>query len=135
MSFDKKPYESKMQKTIEVLESEFATIRVGRASARVLDKITVSYYGSPTGIDGVATVKTPDARTLLIQPWETSMLKEIEKAIAASDLGITPQNDGKAIRLNTGDIVTIKKSTLETKLVRLKNRSFYDVINTKFKEA
>ena len=100
MSFDTKNYESKMKKTVEVLESEFGTIRVGRASAKVLDKITVPYYGTPTSLDGVATIKTPDAKTLIIQPWETSILKEIEKAIAASDLGITPQNDGKMIRLN-----------------------------------
>ena len=119
MSFDKKPYESKMQKTIEVLESEFATIRVGRASARVLDKITVSYYGSPTGIDGVATVKTPDARTLLIQPWETSMLKEIEKAIAASDLGITPQNDGKAIRLNFPPLTEERRKEFTKKTAKM----------------
>ncbi len=99
MKFDNKPYETKMKKTVEVLESEFGTIRVGRASAKVLDKITIPYYGVPTAIDGVASVKSPDARTLLIQPWETNMLKEIEKAIAASDLGILPQNDGKVIRL------------------------------------
>lgn len=99
MKFDNRPYETKMQKTVEVLESDFATIRVGRASARVLDKITVPYYGTPTAIEAVATVKSPDPRTLVIQPWETSMLKEIEKAILASDLGIAPQNDGKVIRL------------------------------------
>lgn len=70
-----------------------------RASARVLDKITVPYYGTPTAVDGVATVKAIDARTLAITPWETNMLKELEKAIQASDIGITPQNDGKCLRL------------------------------------
>ena len=70
-----------------------------RASARVLDKITVPYYGTPTAVDGVATVKAVDARTLAITPWETNMLKELEKAIQASDIGITPQNDGKCLRL------------------------------------
>ena len=88
-----------MKKTIAVLEEEFACIRIGRASARVLDKITVPYYGTPTAVDGVATVKAVDARTLAITPWETNMLKELEKAIQASDIGITPQNDGKCLRL------------------------------------
>ena len=97
--FEIRPFEEKMKKSISVLEEDFGTIRVGRASAKVLDKITVSYYGSPTGLDGVATIKTADARTLVITPWETSMLKEIEKALLASDVGITPTNDGKCIRL------------------------------------
>ena len=97
--FNMKPFEEKMKKSISVLEEDFATIRVGRASAKVLDKITVSYYGSPTSIDGVATIKASDARTLVITPWEANMVKEIEKAILASDLGINPQNDGKVIRL------------------------------------
>jgi len=100
MKFDTKTYEDRMKKTVEMLESEFATIRVGRASPKVLDKITVPYYGVPTPIDGVATVKVADARTLLIQPWDASLLKELEKAIAASDVGIMPQNDGKMLRLN-----------------------------------
>ena len=97
--FEMKPFEEKMKKSISVLEEDFGTIRVGRASAKVLDKVTVSYYGSPTGIEGVATVKATDARTLVITPWEASMLKEIEKAILASDIGITPTNDGKCVRL------------------------------------
>lgn len=119
MSFDNKPYEAKMKKTVEVLESEFGTIRVGRASAKVLDKITVPYYGTPTGIDGVATIKTPDARTLLIQPWESSILKEIEKAIAASDLGITPQNDGKAIRLNFPPLTEERRKEFTKKTAKM----------------
>ena len=99
MKLDTKAFEDKMKKTISVLEEEFACIRIGRASARVLDKITVPYYGTPTAVDGVATVKAIDARTLAITPWETNMLKELEKAIQASDIGITPQNDGKCLRL------------------------------------
>mgnify|MGYP002578823534 CR=1 FL=1 len=99
MKLDTKVFEDKMKKTIAVLEEEFACIRIGRASARVLDKITVPYYGTPTAVDGVATVKAIDARTLAITPWETNMLKELEKAIQASDIGITPQNDGKCLRL------------------------------------
>jgi len=97
--FEIKPFEEKMKKSISVLEEDFATIRVGRASAKVLDKITVPYYGTPTNLEGVATVKASDARTLVITPWEASMVKEIEKAILASDVGITPTNDGKCIRL------------------------------------
>ena len=99
MKLDTKAFEDKMKKTIAVLEEEFACIRIVRASARVLDKITVPYYGTPTAVDGVATVKAIDARTLAITPWETNMLKELEKAIQASDIGITPQNDGKCLRL------------------------------------
>ena len=99
MKLDTKAFEDKMKKTIAVLEEDFACIRIGRASARVLDKITVPYYGTPTAVDGVATVKAIDARTLAITPWETNMLKELEKAIQASDIGITPQNDGKCLRL------------------------------------
>ena len=99
MNFDIAPFGEKMKKTIFVLSEELGGIRVGRASARVLDKVKVSYYGTPTSLDGVATIKTPDARTLLIAPWETSLLKEIEKAILAADIGIIPQNDGKQIRL------------------------------------
>ena len=99
MKLETKAFEEKMKKTIAVLEEEFACIRVGRASARVLDQITVPYYGTPTAVDGVATVKTVDARTLVITPWETNVLKELEKAIQASDIGITPQNDGKCLRL------------------------------------
>ena len=92
-------FDAKMQKTIEVVMGDFASVRAGRANAAVLDKITVPYYGTPTAVDGVATVKTVDARTLVITPWETNVLKELEKAIQASDIGITPQNDGKCLRL------------------------------------
>ena len=92
-------FEKKMQKTCEALESQFATIRAGRANAAVLDQITVDYYGSPTPINQVASIATPDARSLLIQPWDASILKGIEKAILTSDLGIHPQNDGRMIRL------------------------------------
>ena len=92
-------FENKMKKTCDALESQFATIRAGRANAAVLDQITVDYYGSPTPINQVASIATPDARSLLIQPWDASILKGIEKAIMTSDLGIHPQNDGRLIRL------------------------------------
>ncbi|WP_458861994.1 ribosome recycling factor [Acidaminobacterium chupaoyuni] len=93
-------YESKMKKTLEVLEHQFGTIRAGRASATVLDQIVVDYYGVPTPVQQIGTISSPDPRTLLIQPWEGNMLKAIEKAIQSSELGINPQNDGKAIRLS-----------------------------------
>ncbi len=96
---DYNEFEHKMQKTVEHLEQQFATVRAGRANAGVLDQIQVVYYGSPTPIQQVASVSVPDPRTLMIQPWDSSVLREIEKAILSSDLGINPQNDGKVIRL------------------------------------
>ena len=96
---DTKPYETRMKKTIAVLEEEFGTIRVGRANPSVLSRITVSYYGSDVPLSQVGNITVPEARLLQISPWETNMLKEIEKAIQASDIGINPSNDGKVIRL------------------------------------
>lgn len=95
-----KAAEDKMQKSIDSLQNNFASIRAGRATPAVLDKITVDYYGVPTPIQQMAAVSVAEARVLMIQPWDASTLKEIEKAILASDLGITPNNDGKAIRLS-----------------------------------
>lgn len=92
-------FEEKMQKSIASLQSELGTIRAGRANPHVLDKIKVDYYGTPSDIQQVANVNVPEARMITIQPWETKMIKEIEKAILCSDLGITPSNDGKLIRL------------------------------------
>ena len=92
-------YDSKMTKTINNLDGELATIRAGRANPHVHDKLTVDYYGSPTPIQQVANVSVPEARMIQIQPWEKSMLKEIEKAILMSDLGINPTNDGSTVRL------------------------------------
>ena len=91
--------EAKMQKTLDNLDREFNSIRAGRANPHVLDKLKVDYYGSPTPIQQVGNVQVPDARTIVIQPWETSMLKVIERAIQSSDIGINPTNDGKVIRL------------------------------------
>ena len=96
---DYKDFENKMKKTCDALTAQLATLRAGRANASVLDQIQVDYYGSPTPIQQVASIATPDPRTLLIQPWDGSVLKGIEKAILASDLGINPQNDGRQIRL------------------------------------
>ena len=99
MSVDFNEFSRRMDKALEHLNDEFGAVRAGRANAKVLDRITVEYYGSETPLNGVATISTPDARTLVVQPWDTSLLKEIQKAIQASDLGINPQNDGKVIRL------------------------------------
>ena len=94
-----KEFEDKMNKTVDVVTSDFASVRAGRANAGVLDKITVDYYGTPTPINQVGTISSPDPRSLMIQPWDKSLLKAIEKAIQSSDLGINPQNDGQVIRL------------------------------------
>ncbi len=92
-------YNEKMEKTIRILESDYASIRAGRANPAVLDKITVDYYGTPTPIQSLAAVSVSEARILVIQPWDKSTLKAIEKAIQVSDLGINPANDGIVIRI------------------------------------
>lgn len=92
-------FDAKMKKTIDVVMSDFASVRAGRANAAVLDKITVDYYGAPTPLNQVAAISSPDPRSLMIQPWDGTLLKAIEKAIQCSDLGINPQNDGRVIRL------------------------------------
>ncbi len=99
MSPETKVYDAKMQKTIEVVKANFASVRAGRANAGVLDRIFVEYYGTPTPLNQVAAISSPDPRTLMIQPWDGTLLKAIEKAIQTSDLGINPQNDGRVIRL------------------------------------
>ncbi|MCB6364860.1 ribosome recycling factor [Intestinibacillus massiliensis] len=99
MKPDFKPYEDKMKKTLDVLSHDLAAIRAGRANPAVLDRVTIDYYNTPTPLNQVAAISTPDPRTLAIQPWDASVLKQIEKAIQMSDVGINPQNDGKVIRL------------------------------------
>ena len=96
---DLKEFQRKMEKTLEVLASDFGAVRAGRANAQVLDRIVVPYYGVDTPINQVGTISSPDPRTLVIQPWDASLLKQIEKAIQTSELGINPQNDGRIIRL------------------------------------
>ena len=92
-------YEEKMKKSLANLEEEYGAIRAGRANPRILDRIQVDYYGTPTSLQGVANISVPEARMIQIQPWEASMVKAIEKAIMTSDLGINPSNDGRVIRL------------------------------------
>ncbi len=105
-------YENKMEKTIENLASEFASIRAGRANPHILDKLRVDYYGSPTPIQQVANVTVPEARTLMIQPWDSSMIKEIEKAIICSDLGVNPNNDGKSVIINFPELTEDRRKEL-----------------------
>ena len=112
-----KQFDEKMQKTIEVIKGDFASVRAGRANAGVLDKITVEYYGSPAPLQQVASISTPDPRTLMIQPWDGSLLKAIERAIQTSDLGINPQNDGRVIRLAFPQLTEERRKDL-TKQVR-----------------
>ena len=99
MSVDFKDISRRMDKTMEHLGEEFDAVRAGRANPKVLDRISVEYYGSETALNGVATISSPDARTLVIQPWDGKLLKDIQTAIQTSDLGINPQNDGRVIRL------------------------------------
>lgn len=105
-------YESKMEKTVENLFAEYAAIRAGRANPHILDKLRVDYYGMPTPIQQVANVTVPEARTLMIQPWESSIIKEIEKAIVISDLGVTPNNDGKCVIINFPELTEDRRKDI-----------------------
>lgn len=131
--------EEKMTKSVKALENEFASIRAGRASASVLDKITVDYYGVPTAINAMASITVAEAKTLVIQPWDKSVLKEIEKAINASDLGIYPQNDGSVIRLNFPPLTEERRKELAKQIKKYAEegkvavRSVRRDINDKFK--
>ena len=114
-----KPYEEKMKKTIIALESEYGTIRAGRANPHVLDRIMVEYYGTPTPLNQVGNITVPEPRLLQIQPWDSSLLKAIEKAINMSELGINPNNDGKVIRLVFPELTEERRKEL-TKDVKKK---------------
>lgn len=112
MSVELNQYEEKMSKSIDSLANEYATIRAGRANPHILDKIIVEYYGTPTNLQSVANISVSEARTLVIQPWEASLIKEIEKAILVSDIGITPNNDGKVIRLNFPELTEERRKDI-----------------------
>lgn len=105
-------YEEKMKKTLVSLEGELATIRAGRANPHILDKLTVDYYGAPTPLQQVANITVPEARMIQIQPWESSLIKGIEKAILTSDLGLNPNNDGKLIRLVLPELTEERRKEL-----------------------
>ena len=119
MSVSLGQFEEKMNKSIESLANEYTTIRAGRANPHVLDRISVDYYGQPTNLQSVANISVSEARTLVIQPWEASLIKEIEKAILVSDLGLTPNNDGKVIRLTFPELTEERRKDL-TKDVKKK---------------
>ena len=112
MAVDFKDFERRMNKALDHLDEEFGAVRAGRANPKVLDRITVEYYGSETPLNGVATISTPDARTLVIQPWDTKLLKDIQKAIQTSELGINPQNDGRVIRLTFPQLTEDRRKDL-----------------------
>lgn len=107
-----KQYEEKMEKTLDNLNSEFAGIRAGRANPHILDKLRVDYYGTQSPLQSVANITVPEARTIMIQPWESSLIKEIEKAIITSDLGVTPNNDGKSIIINFPELTEERRKEL-----------------------
>lgn len=137
--------EEKMKKTTSVFEENLSEIRAGRANPAILNKITVDYYGTPTPINQVAGVSVPEARLIVIQPWDASVLKEIERAILASDIGITPNNDGKVIRLNFPElneerrkeiVKDIRKMSEEAKVaVRQVRRDGIDEFKKKQKDS
>ena len=112
MSIELKEFKDKMNKSIDSLAGEYTTIRAGRANPHVLDKIMVEYYGTPTNLQQVANISVSEARTIVIQPWEASLIKDIEKAILVSDLGLTPNNDGKVIRLTFPELTEDRRKEL-----------------------
>ncbi|MBR6790350.1 MAG: ribosome recycling factor, partial [Oscillospiraceae bacterium] len=115
--------EEKMQKTLHVLASDFAAVRAGRANPAVLDKLTVDYYGAPTPIQQLAAVSVPEARILMIQPWDKSSLKAIEKAILVSDIGINPNNDGSSIRLMFPPLTAERRNDLAKEIAKMGEES------------
>lgn len=119
MKLDTKIYEEKMKKSIDSYKNELGSIRAGRANATVLDRINVDYYGMATPITQIGTVSVPDARTIVIQPWDATTLKGIEKAILASDLGITPANDGKVIRLVFPQLTEDRRKELKKQVSKM----------------
>ena len=123
--------EEKMNKTISVLEQNYKTIRAGRANASVLDRITVDYYGAPTPIQQMAAVSVPEPRVLMIQPWDASTLKTIEKAILTSDIGINPQNDGRVIRLSFPPLTEERRKEIVKEVKKVAEDSKVAVRNTR----
>ena len=105
-------HEDRMKKTIEMLRKEYGTLRAGRATPSLLDKITVDYYGTPTPINQVANISVPEPRCIIIQPWEKTMISPVEKAILKSDLGLTPNSDGSVIRLNIPQLTQQRRAEL-----------------------
>ena len=123
--------EEKMNKTVGVLERDYKSIRAGRANVSVLDRITVDYYGSPTPIQQMAAVSVPEPRILMIQPWDASTLKDIEKAILTSDIGINPQNDGRVIRLSFPPLTEERRKEIVKNVRKTAEESKVAVRNTR----
>lgn len=119
MKLDTKEYESKMKKTIDVYKESLSVIRAGRANSAVISRVTVDYYGVPTAITQMAEVKVTDPRTLVISPWDASTVKAIEKAILASDVGITPVNDGKVIRLSFPQLTEERRKEIKKNIAKM----------------
>ena len=119
MKLDTKEYEGKMKKSIDVYKESLSVIRAGRANTAVLSKITVDYYGSPTAITAMAEVKVTDPKTLVISPWDASTLKNIEKAILVSDIGLTPVNDGKIIRLTFPQLTEERRREIKKNIAKM----------------
>lgn len=119
MKLDNKEFEVKMQKSIEAYRNELDTVRAGRANPNILSRVEVDYYGSPTPVNQIVTISTPDARTIVIQPWDSTTLKAIEKAILASDIGITPANDGKVVRLVFPQLTEDRRKELKKQVSKL----------------
>ncbi|MCL2099871.1 MAG: ribosome recycling factor [Oscillospiraceae bacterium] len=129
MKTDLKEFEEKMKKQISGYENMLSSIRAGRANPAILDKITVEYYGTPTPLSQVASVSVPDARTIVISPWEQSTLKAIEKAIHTSDLGLNPGNDGKIIRLNLPALTEEKRKELTKQAAKMSEEAKVHIRN------
>lgn len=119
MSFDTKDFEVKMSKTIDSLKQNLNTVRAGKANPEVLSRVSVDYYGTPTPISQMAAIQVPDPRTLTISPWDATTVKDIEKAILASDIGITPQSDGKVIRLSFPQPTEERRKELTKQVAKL----------------
>ena len=119
MKLEIRDFEEKMKKCVGAIEREFSSVRAGRANATILDRISVDYYGTPTPINQLAQISTPEARLLVITPWDATCTKDIEKAIMASDLGINPQNDGKTIRLSFPQPTEERRKELTKQVSRL----------------
>ena len=115
--------ENRMDKTIEVFKQNLSEVRAGRANPAILNKVSVEYYGTPTPINQVAGISVPEARLIVIQPWDASILKEIEKAILASDIGINPNNDGKVIRLNIPELTEERRKELVKDIKKMAEES------------
>ena len=126
-----KTTEEKMNKTVAVLERDYKSVRAGRANAAVLDRITVDYYGVPTPIQQMAAVSTPEPRVLMIQPWDASSMKDIEKAILVSDIGINPQNDGRVIRLSFPPLTEERRKEIVKDVKKLAEDNKVAIRNTR----